>query len=127
MEQEQPKEPEIELEPQYVACFLCGDSLEVRESKRKKPYFICDPCGLQAFVRKERGIRKLVKLVTGYKAANPVIELISELEALELKLGEIRGNKPIFGENPELELLERAVIREITRVRKEIKTGKSGN
>ena len=126
MEPEQVQEPEIELEPQYVACFLCGDSLEVRESKRKKPYFICDPCGLQAFIRKDRGIKKLEKLVTGFRAANPVIELIAELDALEIKLAEIRDDKPVFGENPNLELLERAVIREIGRVRREIKTGKSG-
>lgn len=113
-------------EPEYFRCFLCREQVQIRYSKWDKPYFVCDPCGIQAFIRKERGIKKLRKLVTGLKAVNPVIELISELEALEIKLAEIQDEKPIFGENADLEMRERALIREISRVSKELNTGKSG-
>lgn len=44
-------------------CPLCGSGLDVRASKKKKPYVICDPCGVQMFVRNGAGISKLEKLV----------------------------------------------------------------
>lgn len=40
-------------------CFLCGDLKEIRIDKNKKPYFICDPCGTQAFIRGKRGIARM--------------------------------------------------------------------
>lgn len=46
-----------------IPCFLCGTDLEIRTDKHKKPYFICDHCGVQAFVRKEKGIVQLEKLL----------------------------------------------------------------
>ena len=46
-----------------IPCFLCGTDLEIRTDKHNKPYFICDHCGVQAFVRKETGIVQLEKLL----------------------------------------------------------------
>src|SRR5271165_7305642 len=46
-----------------IPCFLCGTDLEIRSYKHQKPYFICDHCGVQAFVRKETGIVQLEKLL----------------------------------------------------------------
>jgi hypothetical protein len=37
--------------------------LEVRETKKRKPYVICDPCGVQMFVRNTEGIRKFELLI----------------------------------------------------------------
>jgi hypothetical protein len=39
-------------------CCICSAPLEVRETKKGKPYVICDPCGLQMFVRNGEGIRR---------------------------------------------------------------------
>jgi DNA-directed RNA polymerase subunit RPC12/RpoP len=44
-------------------CSVCGEGLEVRETKKGKPYVICNPCGMQMFVRVESGIRRFEKLV----------------------------------------------------------------
>jgi len=44
---------------QFLPCFLCGRKLEKRTSKRQKPYFVCDSCGVQLFVRRKQGIEKL--------------------------------------------------------------------
>jgi len=42
-----------------VNCFLCQTSLEIRTSKREKPYLVCDDCGIQIFFRLPKGIRRL--------------------------------------------------------------------
>ena len=44
-------------------CCVCGESREVRTTKKGKPYMICDPCGVQMFVRVETGIRRFEQLV----------------------------------------------------------------
>jgi len=40
----------------FIPCVLCGSKLEKRIDKNGKPYFVCDPCGIQLFVRRKRGI-----------------------------------------------------------------------
>jgi hypothetical protein len=42
-----------------LVCFLCCQGLQQRTSKRGKPYFVCDACGIQIFVRRKQGIEKL--------------------------------------------------------------------
>ena len=45
---------------QSIPCFLCGRQLEKRTSgKNGKPYFVCDPCGIQFFIRGKQGIERL--------------------------------------------------------------------
>jgi DNA-directed RNA polymerase subunit RPC12/RpoP len=39
-------------------CPVCSASLDVRESKKRKPYVVCDPCGVQMFVRGASGIQR---------------------------------------------------------------------
>ena len=48
----------------HINCFLCNDPLEQRTSEKAKPYFVCDRCGVQIFVRKKDGIEKLLRLVS---------------------------------------------------------------
>jgi len=43
-------------------CPLCQRSLEIRETKKEKPYLTCDNCGLQMFVRYRKGIQRLEEL-----------------------------------------------------------------
>jgi hypothetical protein len=47
----------------YLPCFLCTTKLEKRTDKNGKPYFVCNPCGIQLFVRREHGIKLLEKLI----------------------------------------------------------------
>ena len=44
-------------------CCVCGEAREVRTTKKGKPYMICDPCGVQMFVRVETGIRRFEQLI----------------------------------------------------------------
>lgn len=45
-----------------LACILCGNRLEERTSKKRKPYFVCDRCGMQIFMRRKEGVENLAKL-----------------------------------------------------------------
>ncbi len=49
--------------PPLFPCCLCGEGLEVRQTKKGKPYMICDGCGMQMFVRIDPGIQRLEELV----------------------------------------------------------------
>ncbi len=42
----------------FFACPLCGQPLEVRSSKKGKPYVTCDTCSMQLFVRGLQGIER---------------------------------------------------------------------
>src|SRR5262249_4243450 len=42
-----------------LKCFLCNAILDQRTDKNGKPYFVCDECGTQYFVRKPSGIERL--------------------------------------------------------------------
>jgi DNA-directed RNA polymerase subunit RPC12/RpoP len=60
-------------------CPVCGEGLDVRESKRAKPYVVCNRCGVQMFVRVAAGIRKFEKLLADAKAEN-IWERLRRLE-----------------------------------------------
>ena len=47
-----------------IGCFLCGRELPVKLTKTGKPYFICDACGVQTFVRRQEGIARLLEKVS---------------------------------------------------------------
>ena len=40
-----------DLAEKEFPCPLCGAGLPILASKRKKPYFTCNACGVQVFVR----------------------------------------------------------------------------
>jgi DNA-directed RNA polymerase subunit RPC12/RpoP len=50
-----------------LPCFLCGKELDLRTDKNKKKYAICDPCGMQVFVRRAQGIENLERLIRALK------------------------------------------------------------
>ena len=62
----------------HFPCPVCGEALDVRESKKDKPYVVCDACGVQMFVRNEAGIRRLEQLVQAAKTQH-VWERLKEL------------------------------------------------
>jgi DNA-directed RNA polymerase subunit RPC12/RpoP len=73
-------------------CPLCGAGLPILASKRRKPYFVCNLCGVQVFVRGKTGISKLKQmadsgiLVSGKKESLVYgISLFNRLESLKLQ------------------------------------------
>lgn len=56
--------------PNLFPCPLCGKPLDVRATKKKKPYVICDPCGVQLFIRSKAGMRSFEQLVSDAEQRN---------------------------------------------------------
>ena len=77
-----------------LPCFLCGKQLDKRTDKNNKPYFICNPCGMQIFIRRELGIQKLEELIRnleeGELALRKHTQVLYEVQAI---LSEIDGLK----------------------------------
>jgi hypothetical protein len=77
---------------QRVPCWLCGKPLELRITKGGKLYVVCDPCGLQCFIRRQEGMERLKKLLKHLEKRNYPFEQHSEtLLAIQAILGEIDG------------------------------------
>src|SRR6267143_639906 len=90
-----------------LPCVFCGKNLEQRIDKNGKPYFICDPCGLQMFIRRKQGIDNLRRLVRTLKNRDlPLREhahilfqvraILQELEGVERELGKLDSSTGLF-------------------------------
>lgn len=50
-----------------IPCWLCESIVEVRFSKKNRPYVICDNCGIQVFVRYGKAEDLLVAKIKQYQ------------------------------------------------------------
>ena len=77
-----------------IPCFLCAQELDQRTDKNQKAYFVCNPCGVQTFVRGRQGIHNLTELInTIQERAFPFHEHALVLHEIQAILTEIRGVK----------------------------------
>jgi DNA-directed RNA polymerase subunit RPC12/RpoP len=73
----------------FLPCVLCGRLLGQREDKNGKPYFVCDECGTQLFVRGVSGRERLIRLLDRSNTGPPnIIDIENELECLHANLEE---------------------------------------
>ena len=78
----------------FLPCFLCGAKLERRTDKNHKPYFVCNPCGIQLFIRREHGIGLLDRLLrNAEKNEIPFKRGAEQLYQIQALLTEITGIK----------------------------------
>src|SRR6266446_7010198 len=78
----------------FLPCFLGGEKLERRTDKNGKPYFVCNNCGIQLFVRKPHGIELLDKLLRNVaKNEIPFKQCADEIYKIQALLTEINGIK----------------------------------
>ena len=118
-----------------IPCFLCGKLLRVKQTKNDKPYFICEPCGLQVFVRCKPGIKSLNRLISRLSSKSldiaeilncsfEVISLNSRLAALRSNLSKLEESEPFsgfFGKQPDNEPAKKAVRSQIRKIELELK------
>ena len=117
-------------------CFLCGNGLEVKLSKKNKPYFICEPCGIQVFIRREKGRTLLYQLLEslGKNTVNmagaagrtlDVLALVNRLAHLKAKVQEMQDRQGFWesmtGEGS-LATAERALRREIAQIEAQLES-----
>ena len=78
----------------FLPCILCGKRLDQRTDKNGKPYFTCDPCGTQFFVRRKQGMEKLVELIRELeKRGLAITQRAQSLYEIQAILSEIDGLK----------------------------------
>jgi chaperonin cofactor prefoldin len=78
----------------FLPCILCGKKLDQRTDKNGKPYFICNPCGTQFFVRRKQGIEKLEELIGELnKRGLSIARRAQSLYEIQAILSEIDGLK----------------------------------
>ena len=100
-----------------IPCFLCSQKLEQRMDKHEKPYFVCDPCGVQIFVRGRQGIENLAELIVTLREHDfPFREHAAVLFEIQALLTEIRGvKKEIENLDSVFEIFSKDEYRERTR------------
>ncbi len=45
-----------------IPCFLCKRDMDIRFSKKDRPYAVCNECQMQIFIRGRKGLKKLTEL-----------------------------------------------------------------
>ena len=92
---------------QSIPCFLCRDSVLIKRDKNQKPYFICEVCGIQAFIRRKQGIRLLKELQDKSFSSLELIQLTRELTLLKSEKDKITSQQGIIGLfSPDEELIK---------------------
>ena len=90
-----------------LPCFLCSADLEIRTDKNGKRYFICDECGVQAFIRRKPGISRLAKLVRQFKRAKSknisdkkspfeFCAILAEIDELKKQIKKLKAKSGLF-------------------------------
>ena len=79
-------------ERELFPCPLCGRGLDIRQTKKQKPYVICDPCGMQLFVRTKTGMNRFEQLISAAAERN-IWARLEELQRQYQKKCPECGNK----------------------------------
>jgi hypothetical protein len=59
----EPRDIKTWLLGKTIPCFLCKRDLDIRFSKKDRPYTVCTECQIQTFIRGRKGFERLVTLV----------------------------------------------------------------
>jgi ribosomal protein L29 len=104
-------------------CPLCAAGLDIRQSRARKPYCVCNACGIQVFFRGKQAISRLreftdrVKSIRAAPGTAPTAALAFEqLEQLRAQKHALENKRRILSRDDALEHAIAAVRREIARV-----------
>ena len=104
-------------------CPLCGAALDLRESRVRKPYCVCNSCGIQIFFRGKVGISRLNDLAVAGKApagvvfgGNKASLAFTRLEQLRAQRKQLEQKRPLIFADRDLENAITALDREIAEV-----------
>ena len=108
-------------------CCVCGAGLEIRISRKQKPYTTCLSCGIQTFFRGKTGIQRLLGIVKsemlitgeGSKTESAVI-LYNRIQQLRAQKKELEANQGLIIRDADLDSVIRVVDNEIQRVQGEL-------
>ena len=120
--------PDHQLSGKRFPCCLCGAALEIRISRKQKPYTVCLSCGVQTFFRGKLGIDRLSRIVnsrlfltaTGSSTAESAVILFNRIQQLRAQRSELAAGQRPFVRNLDLENALCAVDDEIKRLQGEL-------
>jgi predicted RNA-binding Zn-ribbon protein involved in translation (DUF1610 family) len=104
-------------------CPICGSDLPVRVARTRKPYFHCDPCGVQLFIRGKNGIHRLRQLLASGAFTSGVsraTELLSRLQKLKEEKKRFEDRQSFLSRDRDLDQAIRIVDQEIEAVRSKL-------
>jgi hypothetical protein len=108
-------------------CLLCGTGLEIRLSRKEKPYCVCNSCGIQIFFRGKTGIRRLrdileakILIVGKESETDRALVLYNHIQQLRGRKKILEANQGLFSRDEALDITIRAVDKEIERVQGEL-------
>jgi DNA-directed RNA polymerase subunit RPC12/RpoP len=95
-----------------LPCFLCGKELEERTDKNQKPYFVCDPCGTQVFIRRKQGIENLRHLMRTLRGRDlhlrehaatlfEIRAILQEIDGIQGEMKKLDSFTGLFSKNKE--------------------------
>lgn len=85
---------------EHCKCPVCFKLLLVKYSNRKKPYLICNECGMQLFIRGEKARKLFAKQVITGDFQGEAAGMLSDKEYCESLERELKGleEKYYFGQ-----------------------------
>jgi hypothetical protein len=103
-------------------CPLCNAALELRESRVRKPYAVCNSCGIQIFFRGKNAISRLKELNSNGKlpvgvpaGGNTASIAFARLEQLRAQKKQLEQKRPFVLADKDLENAISAVEKEIAK------------
>jgi len=108
-------------------CSICGNGLEIRITRKNKPYTLCLDCGIQTFFRRKEGITRLLdilnsrSLISG-NASEPSLAVIlfNRIQQLHAQKKKLTDKQGFILPDPDLQNAIRVVENEIKRVQQEL-------
>jgi hypothetical protein len=101
-------------------CQLCGAGLEIRISRKLKPYTTCLKCGVQNFYRGKTGIRRLREILDSHllikangSSVDTAVLLFNRIQQLHTQKKELTARKVLIFSDPDLANAILAVDNEI--------------
>ena len=115
-------EPRVSKTESTFPCPLCAAALELRESRVKKPYSVCNSCGIQIFFRGKNAISRLRALNSSTKSptglpvgGNTAAIAFARLEQLRAQKKQLEQKRPFVFADQDLENAISAIEKEIAR------------
>ena len=108
-------------------CPLCAVTLELRITRKQKPYCVCMECGLQLFFRGKVGIARLERIVEdqllvagSWSTTNTPELLFNRIQNLKQRKAELERKQRLFFPDSDLENAIQAIDKEIERAQGEL-------
>jgi DNA invertase Pin-like site-specific DNA recombinase len=104
-------------------CPLCAAPLDLRQSRSRKPYCVCNACGVQLFFRGKAGIARLRSfaerdrsVVAAQTSTSTALATFEMLERLRAQRETLVNRRPLIFADDHLENAILAIEREIARI-----------